>query len=364
MTTQTTQQEGSPPQHGGALTTLVLLAAFTVTIAGIQTITHIVGPVLLTVSLAMSVAPMYPWLRSKKVPAWLGSIAVAGTLVTLIGSVIGAVIWSLTQMAVELPKHKDELTRLYQQGLDFLAQYGVTVQSLQTHAKEIDPKTVLSTITNAAEAVGSSTGLIAIMLTTAVFIGMDAPTARLRAANIKLVAPNVAHSLKELTSGIRRYWIVTTIFGLIVGVLDGIALVILGVPLAWTFAVLSFVTNYIPNIGFVIGLLPPTLMALAIGEPITALWVIISYSVLNFVIQSLIQPRITGDAVGLNATFTFISLIFWAWALGALGALLAVPLTLALKIMIIDRDPKLRWLSEVLGLGKPMTGHSGESSRF
>ena len=57
----------------------------------------------------------------------------------------------------------------------------------------------------------------------------------------------------------------TTLFGFIVAVLDTIALALLSIPLPVTWGLLAFITNYIPNIGFVIGVVPPALLALVTG---------------------------------------------------------------------------------------------------
>ena len=78
------------------------------------------------------------------------------------------------------------------------------------------------------------------------------------------------------------------------------------------------------------------------------LGVIIVYSVINVVIQSVIQPRYVGDAVGLSPTITLLSLIFWAWALGALGALLAVPFSLFMRAVLVEADPSAHWVLPVL----------------
>ena len=139
-------------------------------------------------------------------------------------------------------------------------------------------------------------------------------------------------------SRVRKYWIVTTVFGLIVAVLDTVGLFIIGVPLAFTWGVLAFVTNYIPNIGFVLGVIPPALIALLDGGVGSAIAVIVVYTALNVVIQTIIQPRFTGDAVGISGTVAFISLIFWAYVLGPLGALLAIPATLFLKSTLLDNS--------------------------
>ncbi len=77
-------------------------------------------------------------------------------------------------------------------------------------------------------------------------------------------------------------------------------------------------------------------------------WVIVVYSVVNFVVQTILQPKFTGDAVGINASTAFLSLVFWAYVFGALGALLAIPFTLLVKSMLIDRDPKVRWVDQFI----------------
>ena len=81
------------------------------------------------------------------------------------------------------------------------------------------------------------------------------------------------------------------------------------------------------------------------------LLVIVVYSVLNAIIQSVIQPRVVGEAVGLSGSVTFVSLVFWAWVLGAVGALFAVPLTLLAKALLVDIDPRAAWLSPLLAGG-------------
>ena len=74
------------------------------------------------------------------------------------------------------------------------------------------------------------------------------------------------------------------------------------------------------------------------------------YSVINVIIQSVIQPKFVGDAVGLSGTLTFVSLIFWSWVIGPLGALLAVPLTLLVKVLLVEIDPTTQWAAPLISL--------------
>jgi AI-2 transport protein TqsA len=75
---------------------------------------------------------------------------------------------------------------------------------------------------------------------------------------------------------------------------------------------------------------------------------VIVYTVINVVVQTIIQPRFTGDAVGISATVAFVSLIFWAYLLGALGALLAIPATLFLKSVLVDNSVPANWLNALI----------------
>jgi AI-2 transport protein TqsA len=141
---------------------------------------------------------------------------------------------------------------------------------------------------------------------------------------------------------------VSTVFGAIVAVGDAIALAILAVPAAPLWGLLAFITNYVPNIGFVLGVVPPALLGLLAGGWGELIAILVVYTLLNFVVQTLIQPRFVGDSVGLSMTVTFIALLFWGWVLGALGALLAIPLTLAVKALLVDVDPRGHWLDALL----------------
>ncbi len=106
------------------------------------------------------------------------------------------------------------------------------------------------------------------------------------------------------------------------------------------------------GIGFVIGLVPPALIALLEGGPGLMLAVIVMYSVVNMIIQSVIQPRVVGQAVGLSTTLTFVSLVFWAWVLGPLGALLAVPMSLFFRAVLVEMDPEASWITPLVS-GRP-----------
>ncbi len=186
------------------------------------------------------------------------------------------------------------------------------------------------------------------LVTLMFFFVVAVPGFRPRIAWLQRSKPQLARSLAKFVNGTQRYLVMTALFGAIVGVLDAGALWLIGVPLPLAWGFFSFITNFIPNIGFVIGIIPPALIALLDSGWQTMVLVIVVYSVLNVTIQTFIQPRYVGNTVGLSAEMTFMSLVVWTFLLGPLGALLAVPMTLLMRAVFLDSDPRAAWAAPLI----------------
>jgi len=138
-------------------------------------------------------------------------------------------------------------------------------------------------------------------------------------------------------------------------------LTLLGVeyPLLW--GLLAFLLNYVPNIGSIIAAVPAIMMAfiqLGIGS---ALATAAGYLVVNIAVGSIIEPRVMGRGMGLSTLVVFLSLLFWGWALGPVGMVLSVPLTMILKIALESRDDT-RWFAVLLGPEIPATEKDGNEA--
>ncbi|AVH23942.1 AI-2E family transporter [Nocardia cyriacigeorgica] len=352
--------EGSPVAAGSpapawsiprGLIVLLAMAGAVIAIAGATVFAGILGPVLLALMLTIAVQPVQGWARKKGWPAWLGMLVAVVAVSAILFGLIGALVVSAAQLATELPKYTDNLDDLLSGVREFLADAGVDQERISTALSSVDLGKLVRYLDDVlAGLLGVFSNLFFVMALL-LFMAIDGMTIGRRMRIVQRVRPDIAYALTSFVQGTRKYLIVSTVFGVIVAVLDGGALWLLGVPLPVLWAVLSFITNYIPNIGFVIGLVPPALLALLDGGPMAMVWVIVVYSVINFVIQSIIQPKFVGDAVGLSVTVTFLSLVFWSWVLGALGALLAIPLTLLVKALLLDIDPSTRWVDALIGGG-------------
>ena len=337
-----------------ALTMLVGAAALTIALAGARAIGDIVGPVFLALVLTISLHPIRIWLEQHRLPQVVASIVLLLAAYLVLGLLTLALIVSVAQLAELLPQYEEQLTAVVADAGNTLRSLGVQQEQIDAVAKAIDPGQLVAF---AGAVLASTLGVLSnvfFLIVLLFFMAFDTNSTRRGLAVLGERMPDLAAALSSFARGARNYMGVAAGFGFIVAVLDGVALAILGVPGAFVWAVLAFVTNFIPNIGFVIGVIPPALIALLHGGPGLMLAVIITYSVINFLIQSVIQPRVVGDAVGLTALFTFMSLVFWTWVIGPLGALLAVPLTLLARALLIETNPRLRWaLPLIAGKAQP-----------
>jgi AI-2 transport protein TqsA len=327
---------------------LFVLAAMVIVAAGLRAVNSIVAPSFLVLTLVITVQPLRSILVRRRVPSWLASIVVLLSVYALLVIVLGSAVWTLTRLVDTLPAYADEFTNLFNSGLDQLSRFGIETTDLRRMIAGFNLSSFAGLASRVLSTITSGLSLLALLVAMVVFITFDAAGINERIALLRNYRPNTANALTDFAQSVRKYWVVTTIFGLIVAIIDVVALLIIGVPLALTWGVLAFVTNYIPNIGFLLGLIPPTLIALLDDGWGAALAVLIAYSAVNFVIQTLIQPRFTGDAVGITSTITFLSLIIWALILGPLGALLAVPATLLVKSLLVDHGDRSRWLGVLL----------------
>jgi AI-2 transport protein TqsA len=263
-----------------------------------------------------------------------------------------ALLVSVAQLAALMPQYVEQMTDVVKDVANALEGLGVDQAQIDAVAGAINPGQLVDVVASVLEGTLGVLTDVFFLVTVLLFMAFDTNSTRRNLGSVAERFPDPVAAIRNFAKGTRSYMGVSAAFGLVVAVIDGVALYLLDVPGAFVWAVLAFVTNFIPNIGFVIGLIPPALIALLDSGPGLMLTVIILYSVINFVIQSVIQPRVVGDAVGLSPTLTFLSLVFWTWVLGPLGALLAVPFSLLTKSLLVEADPRGRW-AETLISGKP-----------
>ena len=116
--------------------------------------------------------------------------------------------------------------------------------------------------------------------------------------------------------------------------------------------IVGFVLNYVPTIGSVIASIPAILLALIQVGLGHAFLVAGGYLVINTIFGNIIEPNLLGRRLGLSTLVVILSLLFWGWAWGPVGALLAVPLTMVVKIGL-ENTQDLKWVAVLLDKNPP-----------
>ena len=330
----------------------ITIATLVISGVGVYCARDLIGPAFFALTLVITVRPLVSLASRHHVPRPVSAIGAILLIYAFVLMMFAALGIAIAQLVDTLPDYAVKFQAIWGGIQEMLARFGVDQSALFGQISQaMDTGRIVMVAQGLLAQITNFGSILSVMALTVIFLMFDMSRIEVRAQALTILKPGIARALADFAGAVRSYWLVSTVFGLIVEVFDVIALGFLGVPMAVTWGVLSFITNYIPNIGFFLGVIPPALLALVDSGPWTALWVVVAYSVLNFVIQSLIQPKFTGDAVGLNTTTTFLSLLFWSQVIGALGTILAVPLTLFVKCVLIDSDSRSRWVGIFLSAG-------------
>lgn len=333
---------------------LILLLGATgvfVVMFGLQQFQSIVGPTFLALMLVVAVTPIQRWMLRRGWPKWLAITTLVLSAYAILITLGLILLYAAARFATIVADYAPSSAQITQDAEALLKDLGIGESQVKAATSSISPSDIANIATDVLSGLSSLTGSLFFVLATIIFLGLDSIGFGERLRYTAKARPDITGAFDSFAGGTRTYLAVSTIFGAIVAVIDSIALWMMGIPAPVLWGFVAFVTNYIPNVGFVIGVIPPAVLGLLVGGWDLMLLVIVVYSVINFLIQSIIQPKFVGDSVNLATTVTFLSMAIWTWTIGPLGALLAVPLTLLTKAVLIDLDPNTRWIGTLIGAG-------------
>ncbi|GAA3870049.1 AI-2E family transporter [Leifsonia kafniensis] len=328
---------------------LIGLASATVTAIGISSIKGILAPVLLTLILSICAHPVRTGLEKRGVPHGLATGSVILVVFLLLAGFAYTLVIAFAQFVNMLPQYSDQFAEIGKNIAAWLQSIGISQTQVASVEAGFDPSTIISFFSGILGSVFSITGVLVIILTMLILMSADAVYVPTILRQLRPRKPDLVTALTGFASNVRRYMVVTTVLGVAQGALNAIALWIMGVPAALLWGLLAFLCSFIPNIGYFFAIIPPIIFGFLVGGWPTVIAVIIVYGVINAVIQSIIQPRVVGNAVALSQTITFFSVLFWAVVIGPIGAILAIPLTLMGRMVLIDANPSAQWIRPAIG---------------
>jgi predicted PurR-regulated permease PerM len=151
----------------------------------------------------------------------------------------------------------------------------------------------------------------------------------------KMENRNTAYvTLGKMSEMIRSFLVGNMLVGLFVSVVSVIIFGLLGVPFFYFIGFISGFLSIIPYLGVVLAVIPPIITGLGVLTIEKVIIIVLAVLALHLFSMNVLYPKILGKRLQLNPLTVTIALLFWGWLWGAMGLILAIPLTAAIKIIL------------------------------
>ncbi len=334
---------------------LLVAAAVVVVVAGLKLGAPILLPFALALFLAVMSLPITFWLQ-RHLPPWLSIVLTVLVTVSLFSVLILLAMQSFSELQPRLPGYSESLNGLKNSAVEWVREsewLGGPVVDRYLTLDVIEAGAVFDVLGGAVRQAGSflsSTFLILLMM---VFMLAEATIFPYKMRAIMRPRAGSGRRMTKIIREIQVYLGIKTAVSLVTGLLIGTWAWLLGLDFPVLLGLIGFVLNYVPTIGSILAVIPALFLSLVqVGNFGHALLVLAGYLFINMVFGNLIEPNLMGRRLGLSTLVVIVSLIFWAWLWGPIGALLAVPLTMVIRIML-ENTEDLRWVAVLLDKSPP-----------
>lgn len=313
---------------------------------------------IVSILIAFVLEPGVNLLERIRFPRWLGAavmVVIALGLIYLLFYLVydraAAFIENLPVLVDHIKQivaHFESVVSHFKQSASLTAQPENTVPTVQVQQQSVWMQFLL-------RGIGSLYGFaVTVMFIPFLVFFMLTSKRHLESATLNLFADEhrdqVETILRSVGAMIREYVLGNCLVAVISFVILAPIYAALHLQYAIILAAISAVVDLVPYIGVALALLPPLVVALMQFNHASPILVIaISVSVVHFVAMNVLTPKLVGNRVRLNALSVTIAMMFWGWLWGAMGLILAVPITAAFKA-VCDNVPSLqavgRWIGE------------------
>jgi predicted PurR-regulated permease PerM len=312
---------------------------------------------LVAVLLAYFLDPVVTWMEQWRIPRALGSLLMVLFTLALLAFMGWSLVERVDQFSRDWPKYRAPLRAV---STDFERR----LESLEARVSEIEPGTPGPRVVTVSDPhpvrtalVGRLSFLYAFMFAATfmpflVFF-MLAAKRQVWHATMQLFPAaertEVKDALADVTQVLRSYLMGTALVGLILVISSWLFFMALGLDFPFLTGLVSGLCNLVPYLGAVMSWAPPLFIGLKQYHTLTPyLGIFAVLTAFHIVTANLLIPALVGWRVRLNALALTVSLLFWGWLWGAMGLILAIPITAVLKVICdhVERlQPVGRWLS-------------------
>ena len=337
------------------LTTL-LLAILVIFAVGfvLHQLQSIFKPLLIALFFSFIFEPMVNFLTKIRIPkffAFLISLLFVFIVFYLFGLIIYA---SVASFSEEFPKYQVKFVNLYK---DILGTFEIPDEQVKIFIKQIKWTDVWKNVSvssflssTAGSFISFLTNLFLVLLFTIyIVLGKEHLINKIQKAFPDERSKKISLIISNINNGMQKYLVIKTLISLGTGITAAIILLIFDIDFAFVWGLLTFLLNFIPNVGSTIATIPPILVSFfQYGSLFPTLWIAILLLATQITMGNIVEPRIMGKNLNLSPLVIIVSLIFWAFIWGPVGMLLAVPISSAIQIISANID-SLKPISVFMG---------------
>lgn len=308
-------------------------AAVVVIVAGLRAAAGVLDPILMAAVIVACAAPLRHRLQARGVPGWL---AMTVTALAVVGGTLGfgGIVGYAAKALVEaVPQYQDRLAQLLASGTSWLDQRGIDASSSRL-AEMISPAKIISLSAGLLSSVGSALSLTLLIVMLAIFLLIESDSMLGRTGKdggAGSLSTGTQRLLLAIATDVQGYLWITLVSGVIYAVGVWLVLTLFGVDLPVLWGMVALVLSFVPGVGFILSLIPPFALGLLEFGPVRALMVAAILVVFNNVVDNVVKPRLMKNLFAMGPFVMFAAILFWSYVLGPIGALLAVPLTVAVQ---------------------------------
>jgi predicted PurR-regulated permease PerM len=346
-------------QHPGARFLLVL-ACIVIVVAGLRAAAPVLVPFALALFLAVVTMPIMFGLRMRRVPAPLAIFLAVMVDVLVFGLVILLGANAMGALTLRLPVYRTALVDLMERSAAWLTDKGLPELEYLSSGL-FNPEAIFSFVGSSVQVAASLFSVAVLVTIIMCFILAEATVFPFKFQAILGHDRTSRIRITKTIGEVQAYLGIKTLISLGTGLLAGLFSWSMGLDFPVLLGLVAFLLNYIPTIGSIIAAVPAMMIALILFDWPRMLLVGLGYLAINTAFGNIIEPNIMGRRMGLSTLFVVLSLLFWGWVWGPVGALLSVPLTMVTKI-ILENTPDLRWIAVLLDKTPPQGRHATPST--
>jgi AI-2 transport protein TqsA len=331
---------------------LLTLACLVIVVLGLRYAAGIISPILVALFVVMGLSPVLDWLRRKKVPSWLTITIVLIGFLAIAAALIGILAYYVGQLTTRLDFYQGRLADTFRSWEAWFAGHGVNATSFLSDM--VTAERIRNSVASVLTSVMDAFSYVVLMIMIVLFMLAQVYSFPRRVYSRLNLSNRFEQSFSDFGEVTRSYlftkgWLAAISAAISTGIYFAF-----GVDFALLWGIVYFILSFIPNFGFVLSVIPPFVVTLLEKGFTWAALVVAVVVIMNTVVDNVIAPRFMSRSVGLSVLAVFLSVIVWAWILGPVGALISIPLTLMVKLLILDSNESTRFLSLFLTGGREM----------